>query len=55
MAKRKPRVPLPAKIVLPGTEQTIQVNHCKMPHCVANGLGGPESEDLPPRHGAHSV
>ena len=33
MAKKGPRVPLPATIKLPGIERTIQVNHCKMPDC----------------------
>ena len=38
MAKKKPRVPLPAKIALPGTKRTIQVNHCKMPSCENYGV-----------------
>ena len=33
MAKKGPRVPLPATIKLPGIERDIQVNHCKMPDC----------------------
>lgn len=33
MARKGPRVPLPATIILPGIERDIQVNHCKMPDC----------------------
>ena len=38
MAKKGPRVPLPATIKLPGIERTIQVNHCKMPNCSNFGI-----------------
>ena len=38
MAKKRPRVPLPATFVLPGAERTIQVNHCKMPDCTNFGV-----------------
>ena len=38
MAKKGPRVPLPATIKLPGIERTIQVNHCKMPDCSNFGI-----------------
>ena len=33
-----PRVPLPADIVLPGLQRTIQVNHCRMPACANFGV-----------------
>ena len=36
--ERRPRVPLPAVIKLPGAERTIQVNHCKMPACENFGV-----------------
>ena len=38
MPNERPRVPLAATIELPGTERTIQVNHCKMPHCSNFGV-----------------
>ena len=38
MPKSRPRVPLPATVVLPGAERTIQVNHCKMPDCSNFGV-----------------
>ena len=36
--ERRPRVPYPAVIKLPGAERTIQVNHCKMPACENFGV-----------------
>ena len=38
MEKSQPRVPLPATIDLPGSQTTIQVNHCKMPDCANFGV-----------------
>ena len=36
--ERPPRVPYPAVIKLPGAERTIQVNHCRSPHCENYGI-----------------
>ena len=44
MPNQRPRVPLAATIELPGTERTIQVNHCKMPHCSNFGDPRPDEE-----------
>ena len=38
MSKSQPRVPEPATFDLPGSERTIQVNHCKMPDCSSFGV-----------------
>ena len=40
--KKHPRIPLPAKANLVGTERVIQVNHCRTPDC--------ENYGLPARH-----
>ena len=62
MAKPHPRVPLPATIELPGSQRTIQVNHCKMPLCTnfgvpartEHGKPGP-SADRDMRYKVHST
>ena len=38
MSTSEPRVPLAATINLPGSQRTIQVNHCKMPDCSNFGV-----------------
>ena len=38
MPKQRPRVPPPATFILPGSERTIQINHCKMPSCANFGV-----------------
>ena len=38
MPKPRHRVPPPATVTLPGSERTIQVNHCKMPSCANFGV-----------------
>ena len=62
MEKSQPRVPLPATIDLPGSQTTIQVNHCKMPDCAnfgvpartKQGKTGP-SKDRDPHYKLHST
>ena len=62
MNQPKPRVPLPALVDLPGSQRTIQVNHCKMPDCsnfgvparTEPGKTGP-SEDRDPHYKLHST
>ena len=38
MSKNQPRVPEPAAFDLPGSQRTIQVNHCKTPDCSNFGV-----------------
>ena len=38
MSTSEPRVPLAATINLPGSQRSIQVNHCKMPDCSNFGV-----------------
>ena len=38
MSTSEPRVPLAATINLPGSQRTLQVNHCKMPDCSNFGV-----------------
>ena len=62
MEKSQPRVPLPATIDLPGSQTSIQVNHCKMPDCAnfgvpartKQGKTGP-SKDRDPHYKLHST
>ena len=61
-APRRPRVPVPVEVDIAGVQRTLQVNHCRSPHCENYGLPartdavrpGPSS-DRDPGYKVHST